>query len=658
MTGLPDSWTLQSPAAAVSAAKGEARIASGDATTTKASEATEVAELYNAPLSLIVAVIAAVGSSALFALASGSRLLMGLCAALVLVGMARIASVTVRRQVTFYQASSWLYAITLGAFAAVAMLTPMDGGWHPLIAANCFGYVAVVSARAIGRPAVAMAQMLIVMAPLILLSAFRGTTPSILLAITALMFMAAMMSVRINAHTMYAASRRQADANGALAQRMQDQARQMSALATTDSATGLTNRAGIDAWFAEVSSDSRATFALFWFDLDRFKEVNDTLGHPTGDYLLREIAQRLRAVSPADALVARFGGDEFVVACPGMKRTDAARFGKMLQTIVAQPVRMDSHVLSPSASLGIAMYPDDGATLAELMAGSDLALYASKSAGRGQSFFYDTAMSETKARQRLIADALRTAVASHQIDVHFQPIISLDTGRITSLEALARWSHPELGEVDPAEFIAIAEKTGLIVPLANHILLASFRAAQSWPDDVRLAVNAAPAQVHAADGAILIQSALKSSGFPHDRLDVEITERSLSDPAGYQAAAIFMKTLNQSGVRVTLDNFGSGFSSLARLRDVDFQQIKIDAAFLRRSDNVQRSEAMVRAITSFAASIGLPIVAEEVETADEASRLLRLGFTHAQGFRFSPPVPASGVAALLREHAPRSFAMA
>jgi len=305
----------------------------------------------------------------------------------------------------------------------------------------------------------------------------------------------------------------------------------MQQLARTDVVTGLHNRAGLNHYLVEkLSTMGRdRSLALFWLDLDRFKEVNDTLGHQVGDRVLAEVAQRLRLQSPGDAVIGRFGGDEFIVACEVENRRAGESLAIQLLGEVTRPIRLNDDRLQVGSSMGIAILPDDGEDLETLMQGADLALYHSKVNGRNQVSFFDPSMTRNLVRRREIEAELRIALQRDELSIFFQPIVDLATGKIRAFEALVRWFHPEKGELRPDEFIPVAEETGAIITLGNWITAQAAKAAAQWPDDVTVAVNLSPLQIKAPGAALGILAALREAKLPAHRLELEITETVLLD---------------------------------------------------------------------------------------------------------------------------------
>jgi predicted signal transduction protein with EAL and GGDEF domain len=352
----------------------------------------------------------------------------------------------------------------------------------------------------------------------------------------------------------------------------------------------------------------------------------------------------MRAVCDPEMLISRFGGDEFVIVAPAMTRAAADAFGRLILTVIGQPFQVDGHNIQVSASLGIALHPEDGQSAAVIMQQADMALYASKVGGRARQNFFDPSMDQELNRRRELEGELRSAVRGGELQLHYQPIVDLKTGRVAAMEALVRWQHPERGMLSPDEFIAIAEATGLIITMGNWIVLEACRTAASWPDDVKVAVNVSPVQMQAPGAALGFLNALKVSGLPAHRLELEITENVFAGKTEHVVE--FVRLIREAGIGLTLDDFGTGYSSLSYIREFDFSKIKIDRSFVSGLTDGDRASAIVAAVADLARRLAMPVVAEGIETVAEAERVRSLGCTHGQGYLFSKGVPASAVPAL------------
>jgi diguanylate cyclase (GGDEF)-like protein/PAS domain S-box-containing protein len=415
-------------------------------------------------------------------------------------------------------------------------------------------------------------------------------------------------------------------------------------MARHDSLTDLANRTlfmeKIDEALARLRRGGER-FSVFMIDVDRFKGVNDSLGHPVGDALLKAAAQRLRAAIRETDTVARFGGDEFAILqtqTADQKEAAVALANRVLATI-NEPYDLDGHRVSIGTSIGIALAPNDGASADELLKNADLALYRVKAAGRNAFRFFEPKM-ETEARSRhALENDLREALTREEFELHYQTIVEFSTGRVCGVEALARWRHPELGLIPPDRFIPIAEDTGLIVQLGEWIVRRACAEAAHWPAHVKLAVNLSPLQFGKSDLAAIVAGALADSGLAPQRLELEITESVLLAQDDHNLETLHR--LKRLGASIVLDDFGTGYSSLTYLHMFPFDKIKIDRSFVHKLSTSAECAAIVCAVTGLGASLGIGTVAEGVETAEQFALLRVAGCRQAQGYLFSVPVPAA-----------------
>ncbi len=413
----------------------------------------------------------------------------------------------------------------------------------------------------------------------------------------------------------------------------------------------------VAATLADVTACSAAHsgtgHAIMLVDLDRFKAVNDTLGHPTGDGLLRLVAKRLRSVSRHLDVIARLGGDEFaLLISPAPEPDHLGRLATRIVDMIGRPYLVDGHLVNVGASVGIAVYPQDGRAHDQLMRSADLALYASKKAGRSTWTFFEPAMDACALARRSLEVDLRKALPLREFELHYQPQIDLERDAIVGFEALVRWRHPERGLVSPADFIPLAEEIGLIVQLGEWVIQEACREAMRWPDGVSVAVNVSPHQfANTARLLHVIDQALAESGLRGERLEIEITESVLL--RNEEAVLSTLHRLRAMQVRVAMDDFGTGYSSLSQLHSFPFDKIKIDRSFVRDRGDVQGQNAIIRAITALGVSLGMSTIAEGVETAGQLERIRAEGCTSVQGYLFSRPVPVEQIDDLLATFAER-----
>ncbi|HUI95279.1 MAG TPA: EAL domain-containing protein [Xanthobacteraceae bacterium] len=424
-------------------------------------------------------------------------------------------------------------------------------------------------------------------------------------------------------------------------------------MASEDPLTGLPNRRVFHAELDRITPQDPLAdqaepreFSVMFLDLDRFKVINDTLGHRVGDRLLQAVAKRLSSSLDPDATLARLGGDEFaVVATAVASHGEVEALARRLIEGVSQPYDIDSYRISSSVSIGIAIGPRDGRNADDLLMAADLALNAVKADGRGTYRFYHPAMNTELAERRQIEMDLREAIERNALELHYQPILNLKDNGISGFECLARWRHPTRGMVPPAVFIPIAEDTGLILALGEWALREACRAAAQWPDDLTLSVNLSPVQFSSPNLVEAIAAILAETGLAANRLELEITERIVMEKTG--SPPMMLRRLKQLGVRIALDDFGTGFSSLSYLRSFPFDKIKVDRAFISDLNAGAEHLVIVQSVVSIARALGMTTTAEGVEQAAQQEFLAALGCTEAQGYLFSPPVPLDQVPALI-----------
>ena len=424
---------------------------------------------------------------------------------------------------------------------------------------------------------------------------------------------------------------------------------QIARLAHYDPLTELPNRV----LFQKSLSDALARrarkgdqLAVHFIDLDRFKTVNDTLGHPLGDALLRVAAERLRGCVREGDTVARLGGDEFAVVQSGLDdMTGATRLASRIVEAMSAPFDLQGHQVVIGASVGVAAAPSDGEDADELLKKADMALYRAKGDGRGAFHFFERAMDEQLQARRALELDLRRALQAGEFELFYQPLYHLGDERVTGCEALLRWRHPDRGMVSPADFIPLAEEIGLIVPLGDWVLRTACAEAARWPEHVRLAVNLSPAQFRDRGLVRTVVSALAASGLAAERLELEITESVLLQDS--QANMTMLHDLKALGVRISMDDFGTGYSSLSYLRSFPFDKIKIDQTFVRDILDDSDAMAIIKAVLDLGASMGVVTTAEGVETQEQLDALRGQGCAEIQGYFISRPAPAADIARLL-----------
>ncbi len=382
--------------------------------------------------------------------------------------------------------------------------------------------------------------------------------------------------------------------------------------------------------------------AVLCLDLDQFKGVNDTLGHPIGDELLKLVADRLRGCTREPDTVARLGGDEFAIIMTQMQEpTDAASLSKRIRESIIKPYQIEGHQIVTDISIGISVAPFDAEDADPLLRNADMALYGAKDDGRGTFRFFEQDMNVRMKTRRELEMDLRKALVGKEFELHYQPLVNLKSNDVNAFEALLRWNHPKRGLVSPADFIPVAEETGLIVPLGEWVLKAACYEAVDWPDHIKVAVNLSPAQLNNRNLLNVVIGALAESGMPARRLQLEITETVLLQNTFATLATLH--ELRKLGVQIALDDFGTGYSSLSYLRSFPFDKIKIDQSFIQDLSNGAEPVAIVQAVANLAKCLNMTSTAEGVETQQQMDLLQSMGCTEMQGYLFSRARPASEI---------------
>ncbi len=428
--------------------------------------------------------------------------------------------------------------------------------------------------------------------------------------------------------------------------------KELQRMAYTDHLTGLGNRNRLADKIRQLAADRAADPAPFTVgivNLDGFKPINDLFGQASGDEILCQVAHRLRACVPDGATVTRHDGDEFAIVLPLVfERTGAERAGQLIKDVLSAPYDLGDRNVRLSASLGFAVYPFAGEEFEELMKSAETALYRSKRRGRGQVTVYSREIAQEMKRATQLEQALRNAIINDTVDVHFQPIVRLRDNRVVGFEALARWIDPDLGFVSPAVFVPLAEERGFIDTLSETLLRKAAEATLAWPRDLFLSFNLSSVQLMDLRTSHNTLSILNSVGFDPRRLEMEITETAVMTSA--DTARRIIKDLKDAGIRISLDDFGTGQSSLGRLRDFTFDKVKIDRAFVSAITTDRTSEHIIKAIITMCEGLDLEVVAEGIETEAEAQKLRELGCGMGQGYHFGRPADAAATLRYLAEN--------
>jgi len=626
------------------------RLLSGDEMSERVRR-TLVSTLYTQPVSLAIGALIGILSGLFFAIYVPHPIVIVSVVAFTLVAVARVVSAialagsknaSTRFLELVYEAGAFSYAFLFGLLGALAILIKSPQPVEVMMVATALCYGMAITARNGGRPIIALGQMMLSFLPVVAACLYQGSLPMITLAITTLLVIPAMAAVSLNVHETLRKSIAAAETSERLA-------RKMEVLAHTDVVTGLQNRAGLNDMLVTqlMQSTQNDSLALFWLDLDRFKEVNDLLGHQIGDRVLSEVARRLRDSLPVDAGIARVGGDEFVFFCPVSGRDECDKLAKRIENQIKRAMRFDGDRLEITGSMGIALMPEHGSDADHLMQAADLALYHAKLGTRGGHRFFDESMTRELANRREIEAELRLAIQRDELSLFYQPIVDLQTGHIRCFEALLRWFHPTKGELRPAEFIPVAEETGVIVTLGNWITRQAALACAQWPEHISVAVNLSPLQIKAPGSVLAIEQALREAKLDPRRLELEVTESLFIEDSEQTAA--FIEELSAKGVRFALDDFGTGYSSLSYIHKFPFSKIKVDRCFVSGTDTGPRAHAIIRAVAAMGRGLDMEIVAEGLEEQHQVETVRDAGCTLGQGYFFSRAVPDYLAAMLLAQ---------
>ena len=541
-----------------------------------------------------------------------------------------------------YGGLAFAFTALLGLLCWLVVTPSVDATSQMALTTMLAGYAAAIAGRNSARPFIAIGQLLLTMLPMAVAFSLYPDWLHQSLGVVVLLFVYAMIDIVVGLGEMIRQGLTMTRNEAALAARFEEQAKH-------DELTGLANRTQfrerIAALLAELP-ERRSSLALHLVDLDRFKSINDTLGHPVGDKLLKAVAARLSAVVGPTDMISRFGGDEFIVLQAGLTHDqDPDWLAQRIAAALKDPFEIDGHRIDIDASIGIAMAPHDGTDVDHLLKKADMALYAAKTAGRGRHRFFASAMERATQERRALELDLREALAAEQFDLHFQPLVDLASGRITTCEALLRWTHPTRGAVPPAVFIPVAEETGMIVPLGRWLLERACNEAARWPADIKVAVNLSPVQFRDRTLALQIAAALGHSGLAARRLELEVTERLLLEDNDSTLAT--MRQFTQLGVGLSLDDFGTGYSSLNYLRKFPFHKIKIDQSFICDLGQERDARPIIGAVASLGSGLDKIVVAEGIETEEQRKLVIAQGCHEGQGYLFGRPMSGAAIREVL-----------
>ncbi|MET1112423.1 MAG: EAL domain-containing protein [Allosphingosinicella sp.] len=608
-----------------------------------------VETLFASATSLGAGAIAGAACSTAIALSSGDPWLTGMAVAIALTGALRVAHAVFFHRVgkqhdvtgsarseTVYELGAWTYAALLGMMALLTLTRSDNSLYHLLAAVLSTGYAAGICGRNAGRPVIAIGQLALASAPMSI-GLFLSSDPlRWVLGGVNCAFIIGMVDITLQTYSAILKAM-----SATLEQkRMTDR---FERLARFDAMTGLENRGAfqerLQTELAAVRSGENGELAVLWVDLDRFKEINDSLGHPTGDGVLCTVARQLSSIVDGRGSVARFGGDEFVLLARGTKPYFAEELAREVMRGLAVPMTVEGASIQVTGSIGAAVAPGHGTEADTLLQHADMALYHAKANGRNDFCLFEAKMQDEFHKKRRLEGALKEAIEKGELEVYYQPIVDLKTKKVTCCEALLRWHHPELGMVSPAEFIPLAESTGLISPISHWVLYQACAAAAKWPEDVSIAVNMSPALLKDLHLSHMILSALYRSGLAARRLELEITESVLLEENPQSNSLI--REFQRIGLKLSIDDFGTGYSSLTYLKKYRFDKIKIDTSFIADVTKSREARAIIHALVSLAAELDMEIVAEGIETETQLGYVTGAGCTAAQGFFLGRPVPES-----------------
>lgn len=542
-----------------------------------------------------------------------------------------------------YEFGAWAYAALLGMLAFVTLTLVKDPSLHILSVCLVAAYSGGISGRNAGRVHIAIGQTCLALLPTSLGLAISGGTGYWALATMLFLMIFAMAEITRTTHRIVVEALNGKHEKSQLAAKFER-------LARFDSLTGVENRMAMQMRLREMctsrTSDESA-MAVFWMDLDRFKEINDTLGHIIGDQLLRTVAERLASAIDGRGHVARFGGDEFILICPDVDRNVAEEIARDVMSEFEHDFEVSGYHLTVTASMGIAVAPEDGGNGDELLQHADMALYQAKNDGRSRHVHFNWSMKERHHRTYELEMGLRSAMANGELLLHYQPIFDTVTGRITICEALMRWDHPVLGRISPAEFIPIAESCSLIEPITAWALEQACRDAMQWDEHVRVSVNISPALIKSDGLSRAVIAALMGSGLQARRLELEVTESIFLEDSG--RTSLILSELQRIGLRLALDDFGTGYSSLGYLRDYAFDTLKVDQSFMRDVSKKGRDRAIAQSVAYLARALNVETVAEGIETEEQLRYAQEMGFTNVQGYVLSRPMPAEALLHMMQQ---------
>ncbi|MDX3900321.1 MAG: EAL domain-containing protein [Sphingobium sp.] len=613
-----------------------------------------VKSLYASPASLLIGALAGGALGSVVAYTAHRPAIFVIATLICLVGTIRsLSAIYFQRQVArrgevvqriwgaAYELGAWSYAALLGLLAFATLTLTDQASLHILSVSLASAYSGGIAGRNAGRVKIAIGQTCLALLPTSLGLAVAGGVGYWVLALMLFMMIFAMAEITTTTHRIVLQ---------ALQGRLEKTqlAAKFERLARFDSLTGVENRMAMQMRLREMFErrDSQdAAMAVLWMDMDRFKEINDTLGHIIGDQLLCQVAERLTQAVDGRGHVARFGGDEFIIICPEADRGTATAIAHDVMAQFAYDFMVGGYHLAVTASMGVSVAPEDGQDADELLQHADMALYQAKHQGRNRQASFDWSMKEKHNRIYELERGLRTAIANDELAIHYQPIFDTATGQIVICEALLRWTHPTMGPISPGEFIPIAESTSQIEAITAWVLDRACHTAMQWDDHVRLAVNISPVLIKSDGLAGSVLTALVRSGLEARRLELEVTESIFLEDSG--RTSLVLGELQRIGLRLALDDFGTGYSSLGYLRHYAFETIKVDQSFMKGIGENPRDRAIARSVADLARALHCETVAEGIENEEQLRYAREAGFTNVQGFMLCRPIPADALLELM-----------
>lgn len=618
------------------------RVATRDEELSRAVRSALLDALFASKASLVIGLFIGMSMSGIIIYSTPNPWLIGCSALLTIAGISRVVSFGMFRPGSginnkwevIYHAGAWGYAALIGQMSFLTVLLSDDISHHLLAATMATGYAAGAAGRNTGRPLIAVGQLLLCSLPLSVALLFKPSASNLLLSLANLLFILVIIDITLQTYKTVLAAFVDRQEKLRLATVYEK-------LSKTDPLTGIDNRVTLKANLEGLLKAGSTTLAVLWLDLDRFKQINDTLGHAAGDVVLHAVAARLRKLAGDKGMLARFGGDEFILVVPIAGAEAALAFGEDVRRTVSEPESADGITIDFSASIGLSISAPGQQSADELLRHADVALYEAKAKGRNCVVVFDPEMEERLLKNKQIENDLKRAIPNGELELYFQPIVDLKSGKVASFEALLRWHHPVHGGIPPGLFIPIAEATHQIDAITEWVLDAACAAASKWPDDISVCVNISPPLLKARKLPPMVLEALLKHGLQPRRLELEITESVLVEDN--PNVRVVLDGFQKLGIRLSLDDFGTGYSSLSYLCRYRFDVIKIDRSFTADVYRSSEARAVVQAISTLAESLDLTVVAEGIETQQQLDYIRSQGCAEGQGYFFSRPMPLRDV---------------